>query len=85
MRTNGRTRRGASASGGRREGFILVSALIIMLVGSYLILALFTLSTSFNRTALMQRQAYRDQLDAMGYVEGAKGFILARTPSPMDP
>ena len=57
---------------------MLASALLIMLVGSLLMLELFTLSTSFSRTTLVQRRAYRDYLDTMSHVEEAKGYILAR-------
>ncbi|NLL36008.1 MAG: hypothetical protein GX256_00630 [Fretibacterium sp.] len=61
----------------RREGIVLISALVIMLVSGLLVLAIFVLTTAFNRTTLVQRGSYRDSIEMTSLVEEAKGLILA--------
>jgi len=60
----------------RREGMVLEMALIIVLVGSLLIAAMFDLSTQFTQSMTLYRSGYAEHVALTDYLEKAKGFIV---------
>lgn len=75
---NGRARRFFTLQGGRRSGFILITALIIILLGGALSVGIFALANSMYATNLLNRRGYESQIDVNSYIEQAKGFIVAK-------
>ncbi len=74
---NGQEKRRLSVRG-RRSGFILITALIVILLGAVLSVGIFTLANSMYTTNLLNRHGYEDQIAVTGLIEQAKGFIVAR-------
>ncbi len=72
-KTNSMVRRRLAA---RRRGMALPMALLIVIIGSALIAAMFELSSVFSRTAVIQRESYVDHITITDYLERAKGFLV---------
>lgn len=70
-------KRRPSLQGGRRAGFILVTALIIVLLGAAISVGIFALAHSMHTTDIVNRESYMDQIDMARHIEEAKGFIAA--------
>ena len=75
---NGRAKRRFSLRGGRRSGFILITALVIILVGAALSVGVFALANSMLTTDVVNRKGYEEQTEVVRYIELAKGFIVTR-------
>ena len=75
---NGRAKRRFSLRGGRRSGFILIAALVIILVGAALSVGIFALANSMLTTDVVNRKGYEEQTEVVRYIELAKGFIVTR-------
>ena len=75
---NGRAKRGFSLRGGRRSGFILITALVIILLGAALSVGVFALANSMLTTDVVNRKGYEEQTEVVRYIELAKGFIVSR-------
>lgn len=75
---NGRAKRRFSLRGGRRSGFILITALVIILVGAALSVGIFALANSMLTTDVVNRKGYEEQTEVVRYIELAKGFIVTR-------
>ena len=75
---NGRAKRRFSLRGGRRSGFILIAALVIILVGAALSVGIFALANSMLTTDIVNRKGYEEQTEVVRYIELAKGFIVTR-------
>lgn len=75
---NGRAKRGFSLRRGRRSGFILITALVIILLGAALSVGVFALANSMLTTDVVYRKGYEEQTEVVRYIELAKGFIVTR-------
>ena len=75
---NGRAKRGFSLRRGRRSGFILITALVIILLGAALSVGVFALANSMLTTDVVNRKGYEEQTEVVRYIELAKGFIVTR-------
>ena len=75
---NGRAKRRFSLRGGRRSGFILITALVIILLGAALSVGVFALANSMLTTDVVNRKGYEEQTEVVRYIELAKGFIVTR-------
>lgn len=75
---NGRAKKRFSLRGGRRSGFILITALVIILVGAALSVGVFALANSMLTTDVVNRKGYEEQTEVVRYIELAKGFIVTR-------
>lgn len=60
----------------KRSGFILVTALIIVLLGAALSIGIFALANSMYTTDLVNRKDYEEQIQVNQVIESAKGFIV---------
>jgi hypothetical protein len=60
----------------KHEGMALVMALVIVLLGSALISAMFDLSSAFTKTMSFERRGYVEHVAMTDYLEKAKGFII---------
>lgn len=75
---NGRAKKRFSLRGGRRSGFILIAALVIILVGAALSVGVFSLANSMLTADVVNRKGYEEQTEVVRYIELAKGFIVTR-------
>lgn len=61
----------------RRRGFILPTALIIILLGAGIAVTVFVLANYMHTTDILSRGNYAVNIDAMGLIEQTKGLIVA--------
>lgn len=62
---------------GRRRGFVLPTALIIVLVGAAISVAILSLAHYMHVTDIFSRGSYAIDIDARGLIEQTKGLIVA--------
>jgi hypothetical protein len=60
----------------RRDGMALAMALVIVLLGSALVAAMFDLSSAFSQSMTFERRGYAEHVALTDYLEKAKGFIV---------
>ena len=60
----------------RRSGFILVTALMIVLLGAALSVGIFALAQAMFGTDILNRHVYEEQINMTSLIEEAKAFII---------
>ena len=61
---------------GRRPGFILITALVIILLGMTLSVGMLVLAGDFSRISLFQRPAYEQHIDVASEVKRLEAFLV---------
>lgn len=69
-------RRGPGGWTGRRPGFILIMALVIVLLGTTLSVGMLMLAGDFSRISLFQRPAYEQHIDVASEVKRLEAFLV---------
>ena len=62
--------------GGRRPGFILITALAIILLGTALSVGMLVLAGDFSRISLFKRPAYEQHIDVTSEVKRVEAFLV---------
>ena len=75
---NGRARKRFSLREGGHSGFILMTTLVIIFIGTALSVGILVLANSMFATDAVNRGDYEDQIDVTRFIEQAKGFIVAQ-------
>ena len=62
----------------RRPGVALPMAMMVVVIGTGLVMVMFYATSNFSKLASTQRLIYMDQLNAVDYIEQAKGRISTK-------